>query len=53
MNRDFYVLCTRQGGLAFAAGSFLLHWLYFTYATLTFGAVVIPDHIDRRFHSTV
>lgn len=53
MNRDFYALCTRQGGLAFAAGSFLLHWLYFTYATLVFGAVVIHDRIYRRFHSTV
>lgn len=47
MNRDFYALCTRQGGLAFAAGCFLLHWLYFTYATLTFAVVTLVHRVCR------
>jgi GT2 family glycosyltransferase len=47
MNHDFYALCTRQGGLAFAAGSFLLHWLYFAYATLTFAVLVAQDRLRR------
>jgi glycosyltransferase involved in cell wall biosynthesis len=41
MNRDFYDLCARQGGLSFAAGSFMLHCLYFAYATLAFALVTI------------
>lgn len=47
LNRDFYTLCNRQGGPAFATGCFLLHWLYFTYATLTFTAVVIQNRLNR------
>lgn len=50
LNRDFYALCSRQGGPAFAAGCFLLHWLYFTYATLTFAAVVIHGRTCGRFY---
>jgi len=46
LNRGFYSLCRSTGGLAFAAGAFLLHWLYFTYATLAFAAVVV-DHRVR------
>lgn len=49
VNRDFYALCNRQGGPAFAAGCFLLHWLYFVYATLTFAAVAIQDRLRRVF----
>ena len=50
LNHDFYALCNRQGGPAFAAGCFLLHCLYFTYATLTFAAVVIAAGVRRRRH---
>jgi GT2 family glycosyltransferase len=41
LNRSFYALCRAHGGPMFAAGCFVLHWLYFTYATLTFAAVVL------------
>jgi len=41
VNRDFYSLCARRGGPIFAAGCFVLHWLYFAYATLTFAVVTI------------
>lgn len=39
LNADFYGLCRRRGGLAFAAGAAALHLLYFVYASLTFGVV--------------
>lgn len=54
LNRRFYALCTRQGGLAFAAGCFLLHWLYFVYATLTFAAVMVSQRFfpDRSHASS-
>jgi len=39
LNTDFYSLCLRKGGLAFAAGAAVLHLLYFFYASLTFGVV--------------
>lgn len=45
LNHDFYALCFRQGGPAFAAGSFVLHWLYFAYATLTFAAVTVVHRV--------
>jgi hypothetical protein len=40
LNWPFYSLCRANGGPIFAAGCFLLHGLYFTYATLTFATVV-------------
>jgi hypothetical protein len=39
LNADFYRLCLRKGGLAFATGAAALHVFYFIYASLTFGAV--------------
>lgn len=45
LNCDFYALCRRRHGLPFASGCFLLHWLYFTYAAIAFGAV----HFLERF----
>ena len=47
LNLDFYALCSRRHGLPFASGCFLLHWLYFTYATIAFGAVFLLE----RFRS--
>ena len=41
MNRDFYRLCMRKGGLLFAVASFALHTLYFIYASITFGWTVL------------
>jgi glycosyltransferase involved in cell wall biosynthesis len=41
LNIDFYRLCRRKRGIGFAAASVALHWLYFVYASLTFGAVAI------------
>jgi hypothetical protein len=48
LNRGFYALCRKQGGVAFAAGSFLLHWIYFTYATLAFAATTMLHHARRE-----
>ena len=48
LNSAFYAMCSEQGGRFFAAGCFLLHWLYFTYATLAFGVVVIYERVRRR-----
>mgnify|MGYP003337558265 CR=1 FL=1 len=45
LNADFYALCHRRYGIAFAAGSFLLHCLYFTYATIAFGTVVVVERL--------
>jgi len=41
MHLDFYQLCLRRRGIAFACASFALHWLFYLYSTLTFAAVVI------------
>jgi hypothetical protein len=48
LNLDFYLLCLRQGGPLFAAGSFALHILYFFYSSLTFGAVVLHARLFGR-----
>jgi len=44
LNRGFYRLCRSRGGTGFAAGCFLLHWLYFLYATATFATVTLLHH---------
>ena len=41
VNRSFYRLCLAKRGLAFAVVSFALHVLYFCYASLTFGVMVL------------
>jgi len=41
MHLDFYQLCLRRRGIAFAFAAFVLHWLFYLYSTLTFAAVVI------------
>ncbi|MBM3955635.1 MAG: glycosyltransferase family 2 protein [Planctomycetes bacterium] len=48
VNRGFYALCLRRGGPAFAAGCFLLHWLYFVYATVAFAVVTVSFRILGR-----
>lgn len=45
LNLGFYLLCLRQGGPLFAAGSFLLHVLYYLYSSLTFAAVVLHHRL--------
>ena len=41
LNLDFYLLCLRQRGPAFAALSAALHFLFFVYSSVTFGAVFL------------
>jgi glycosyltransferase involved in cell wall biosynthesis len=41
MHLDFYQLCLRRRGIAFAFAAFALHWLFYLYSTLTFAAVVV------------
>ncbi len=41
MHLDFYQLCRRRRGVAFALAAFALHWLFYLYSTLTFATVVI------------
>ena len=43
LNLGFYRLCYRKRGLAFAGSAFALHVMFFTYASLTFAAVVLHD----------
>jgi len=47
INRDFYRLCARKRGLGFATSAMAFHWLYFVYASLTFGAVAIWEVVTR------
>lgn len=44
LNREFYRLCLRKGGLPGAMAAFALHTLYFIYASITFGWVVL-EHL--------
>ena len=46
LNLDFYLLCLRQRGPAFAAAAAALHMLFFIYASATFGLVVLA-HLVR------
>ena len=46
MHLDFYQLCLRRRGVAFALAAFALHWLFFLYSTLTFAAVVIGSKVS-------
>ena len=46
MHLDFYQLCLRRGGVAFAFAAFALHWLFYLYSTLTFAAVVIGTKVS-------
>ena len=41
LNSGFYGLCLRKRGVGFAVASIALHWLYFVYSSLTFGAVTL------------
>ena len=43
LNREFYGLCARKRGVGFAVASFALHWAYFVYSSLTFGAVTLHE----------
>ena len=43
MNHDFYRLCLKKRGVLFAVMSFVLHVLYFFYASITFGTVVLYE----------
>lgn len=47
LNLDFYLLCVRQRGLGFGLVSCLLHWLFFVYSSLAFGAVVLRSAAAR------
>lgn len=47
LNRDFYLLCARRRGPVFAAMSVVLHFLYFVYASVAFGVVVVSAMIRR------
>jgi hypothetical protein len=46
MQLDFYQLCLRRRGVAFAFAAFALHWLFYLYSTLTFAAVVIGTKVS-------
>jgi glycosyltransferase involved in cell wall biosynthesis len=46
MHLDFYQLCLRRRGIAFACAAFALHWLFYLYSTLTFAAVVIGSKVS-------
>lgn len=41
LNLDFYLLCIRRHGLAFGAAGVALHFLFFLYSSIAFGAVVV------------
>ena len=43
LNLDFYKLCHSRGGIFFSFNSFFLHWLYFTYSTVTFAIVMVIE----------
>lgn len=43
LNRDFYKLCHSRGGIFFSSSAFFLHWLYFTYSTVTFAIVMVIE----------
>jgi len=43
LNSGFYGLCARKRGVGFAVASFALHWTYFVYSSLTFGAVTLHE----------
>ena len=45
LNFDFYRLCGRRRGPAFALAACGLHWLFFVYSSLTFGAVVLRSRL--------
>lgn len=49
MNLDFYRLCRRRRGPAFALASFGLHGLFYFYSTLTFATVVATTTVRRSF----
>ncbi len=46
MHLDFYQLCLRRHGVAFAFAAFALHWLFYLYSTVTFAAVVIGSKVS-------
>jgi GT2 family glycosyltransferase len=46
MHLDFYQLCLRRRGVAFALAAFALHWLFYLYSTLTFATVVIGSKVS-------
>jgi glycosyltransferase involved in cell wall biosynthesis len=46
MHLDFYQLCLRRRGVAFAFAAFALHWFFYLYSTLTFAAVVIGSKVS-------
>lgn len=50
LNGDFYLLCGRRGGPAFAAAAVVLHLLFFLYSSITFGAVLLHTSVfgNRR-----
>ena len=43
LNSGFYGLCVRKRGVGFAVASFALHWTYFVYSSLTFGAITLHE----------
>lgn len=43
LNRDFYLMCMRRRGMAFAAASCALHFLFFVYSSIAFGVVVLSS----------
>lgn len=50
LNLDFYLLCMRRRGMVFAIAAAALHFLFFIYSTVTFGAVVLSTLVfgNRR-----
>ncbi len=51
LNADFHRLCLRKRGPLFAVAAFGLHLLYFVYASITFGLVVLHDALFGRWQS--
>jgi cellulose synthase/poly-beta-1,6-N-acetylglucosamine synthase-like glycosyltransferase len=51
LNSEFYGLCARKRGIGFAVASFALHWTYFVYSSLTFGAVTLHELWGRSRRS--
>ena len=47
LNLRFYRLCRRKRGVGFAGAAFGLHLLFFTYASITFAAVVLHGWFGR------
>jgi hypothetical protein len=47
LNRDFYLLCLKRRGPIFAAACVALHFLYFIYASVAFGVVVLSAFVRR------